>query len=65
MAYLIGQCLAGSVCGFFLRCLGNYISQVKTNEVTGKALHFHIGFLLHLQPQGQSHPMFWLQMPPH
>lgn len=54
----------GLFVAFFLRCLGSYISQVETNEAIGKALDFHIGFLLCLQPQGQSHPMFWLQMPP-
>lgn len=29
----------------------------------GKILHFHIGFLICLEPEGQSHPMFWLQTP--
>lgn len=27
----------------------------------GKALHFHIDFLISSEPEGQSHPMFWLQ----
>lgn len=53
-----GDVFAGSVV-VFIRCLCSYVPLVETNEAIGKVLHFHIGFLICLEPQGQSHPIFF------